>query len=100
MDLASLTQKAQDALSSTTGFDKIVKFDFGSVGQLLLDGINKTASNEDGKADATVSVKWEDFVNLAKGELDPTMAFMQGKLKVAGDMSVIMQLQGLMSKLA
>jgi len=32
--------------------------------------------------------------------MDPTMAFMQGKLKVAGDMSVAMQLQTIMSKLS
>jgi putative sterol carrier protein len=30
--------------------------------------------------------------------MDPTMAFMQGKLKVEGDMSVAMQLQNLMKK--
>ncbi len=100
MDLASLTTKAQEALSSTDSFDKKVKFDFGSVGKLLLDGATKTATNDDGSADATISVSWDDFINLAKGQLDPTMALMRGKLKVAGDMSVVMKLQGLMSKFA
>lgn len=99
MDLASLTAKAQAALAGSD-FGKSVKFDFGSVGKLLLDGANNKATNEDGDADATVSVDWNDFAKLAKGEMDPTMAFMQGKLKVAGDMSVVMQLQGLMSKFA
>ena len=77
-----------------------MKLDFGSVGKLLLDGVNGKASNEDGNADATVTVSWDDFVNLAKGQLDPTMALMRGKLKVDGDMSVIMKLQGLISKFA
>lgn len=99
MDLASLTEKAQASLAGSD-FGKSVKFDFGSVGKLLLDGANNKATNEDGDADATVSVDWNDFAKLAKGEMDPTMAFMQGKLKVAGDMSVVMQLQGLMSKFA
>ena len=98
MDLASLTAKAQEALAGSD-FSKSVKFDFGDVGKLLLDGANNTASNEDGAADATVSVDWDDFQKLAQGQLDPTMAFMQGKLKVAGDMSVVMQLQSLVSKL-
>lgn len=100
MDLASLTRKAQDALSSQNSFNNVVKLDFGSVGKLLLDGVNSKASNEDGNADATVTVSWDDFVNLAKGQLDPTMALMRGKLKVDGDMSVIMKLQGLISKFA
>ncbi len=99
MDLADLTRRAQEALSSTDDFQKTVKFDFGSVGKLLLDGANGTATNEDGDADATVKVDWDDFVKLAKGALDPTMAFMSGKLKVEGDMSVVMQLQKLISKL-
>lgn len=98
MDLATLTAKANEALAAG-GFDKKVKFDFGSIGQLLLDGIAGKASNEDAPADATISVDWEDFQKLLAGKLDPTMAFMQGKLKVAGDMSVAMKLQSLLSKL-
>ena len=101
MDLAELTAKAKAALEGGAGdFTKKVKFDFGDVGKLLIDGAAGTASNDDGDADATISLKWDDFTKLAGGDLDPTMAFMQGKLKVAGDMSVAMQLQSLMSKFA
>jgi len=101
MDLAALTAKASEALSGGGGdFTKKVKFDFGDVGKLFIDGEAGTATNDDGEADATVSVDWDDFKKLAAGEMDGTMAFMQGKLKVAGDMSVAMQLQGLMSKFA
>ena len=101
MDLAELTTKAKTALEGGAGdFTKTVKFDFGDVGKLLIDGAAGTASNDDGDADATISVDWDDFKKLAAGEMDGTMAFMQGKLKVAGDMSVAMQLQSLMSKFA
>ena len=45
---------------------------------------------------ATVSVKWDDFVALAEGRLDPMMAFMQGKLKIAGDMMIAQKLAPLL----
>jgi putative sterol carrier protein len=98
MDLAELTQKVQGALAGA-GFDKKVKFDFGSIGKLLIDGPAGKATNDDGAADATISVDFEDFKKLAQGQLDPMMAFMQGKLKVAGDMSVAMKLQSLFNGL-
>ena len=99
MDLATLTQKANEAVTAGNDFNKKVKFDFGDVGKLFIDGANGVADNSDADADATVKVDWDDFVKLASGAMDPTMAFMQGKLKVLGDMSVAMQLQGLMKKL-
>jgi hypothetical protein len=99
MDLAALTSKVQEALAGGTGFTNKVKFDFGLVGKLFIDGAAGKATNEDGAADATVSVSFDDFQKLAQGALDPTMAFMQGKLKVAGDMGVAMKLQSLFSKL-
>ena len=36
---------------------------------------------------------------MSSGQLDGMTAFMQGKLKVEGDMSNAMQLQGVLSKL-
>jgi len=98
MNLAEVTQKAQTALADA-GFSNTVKFDFGDIGKLFLDGPNAKANNEDAPADATVNVSWEDFQGLMQGTLDPMMAFMQGKVKVAGDMSVAMKLQQLFSKL-
>ena len=98
MDLAELTQRATNAISAGGDFSKKVKFDFGDVGKLFIDGAAGNVDNSDSEADATIQVAWDDFTKLAAGDMDPTMAFMQGKLKVLGDMSVAMQLQGLMSK--
>lgn len=100
MDLAELTSKAAAAVAGGSDFKKKVKFDFGDVGKLLIDGAAGTADNSDGDADATIKVDWDDFAKISSGAMDATMAFMQGKLKVEGDMSVAMQLQSLMKSLA
>jgi putative sterol carrier protein len=99
MDLAEVTTRVQSALGAGSGFTNTVKFDFGSAGKLFIDGGAGKVTNDDGSADATITVDFEDFQNLAAGKLDPMMAFMSGKLKVAGDMSVAMKLQQLFAKL-
>jgi putative sterol carrier protein len=78
---------------------KKVKFDFGDAGKIFLDGGAGKVSLDDAAADTTIKVKLEDFIDMAGGKLDPTSAFMQGKLKVEGDMGVAMQLQSVMAKL-
>ena len=77
-----------------------VKIDFGGdQGAIMLDGAAEQVSEEDGAADTTIRVGWDDWQQLAAGQLDGMTAFMMGKLKVEGDMGNAMQLQGVLSKL-
>ena len=78
---------------------KKVKLDFGPEGVVLLDGAGQRVTEEDGEADTTIKVSWEDWQSMRDGKLDGMTAFMQGKLKVEGDMSNAMQLQGVLAKL-
>ncbi|HEX9953779.1 MAG TPA: SCP2 sterol-binding domain-containing protein [Allosphingosinicella sp.] len=78
---------------------KRVKLDFGTQGVILLDGVNNAATEEDGPADTTIKVEWSDWEDMRDGKLDGMTAFMMGKLKVEGDMSNAMQLQGVLAKL-
>ncbi len=53
---------------------------------------------KDGEAKCTITVpKADDWVAIATGKMNPTSAFMQGKIKVKGDMSLAMKLQTLLS---
>lgn len=78
---------------------KKVKLDFGGEGVVVLDGVAGDVTEDDGAADTTIKVNWADWKDLAEGKLDGMTAFMQGKLKVEGDMSNAMQLQGVLAKL-
>jgi putative sterol carrier protein len=78
---------------------KAVKLDFGDQGVILLDGAGSQVSENDSPADTTIKVSWDDWQKMAAGELDGMTAFMTGKLKIEGDMSNAMQLQGVLAKL-
>jgi putative sterol carrier protein len=55
-------------------------------------GDNPRVEEGDGEAQCTITVGDDDFVNIVGGKLNPQMAFMSGKLKVAGDMGLAMKL--------
>jgi hypothetical protein len=44
----------------------------------------------------TVTITADDAEALGRGELDPMQAFMAGRIQIAGDMTLLMQLSGLM----
>jgi putative sterol carrier protein len=50
-------------------------------------------------ADATITESYETAVGLAKGELSPVTAFMTGKIKVAGNMGLLLGLQNVLALL-
>jgi putative sterol carrier protein len=45
------------------------------------------------KPNITITMSASDFVDMTTGKLNPQMAFMGGKLKIAGDMGLAMKLQ-------
>jgi putative sterol carrier protein len=97
MTKSELAAKMQEAGALLPG--KTIKLDFGGEGVILLDGNANAVTEDDGAADTTIKIAWEDWQALTTGALDPMTAFMTGKLKVEGDMSNAMQLQGVLSKL-
>ena len=53
---------------------------------------------EDAQADVTLTNSYEDAVKIMNGELDANAAFMQGRVKVTGNMAKIMALMPLTNK--
>jgi len=98
MTKQELVAKMQEGQAWVPG--KRVKIDFGGdQGAVMLDGAAQQVSEDAGEAETTIRVGWDDWQQLAAGQLDGMTAFMMGKLKVEGDMSNAMQLQGVLAKL-
>ena len=97
MTKSELTAKMQENSAWLPG--KTVKLDFGDEGTILMDGKSEAVTESGGEADTTIKISWDDWQAMASGQLDGMTAFMTGKLKVEGDMSNAMQLQGVLSKL-
>ncbi|XP_044121059.1 hydroxysteroid dehydrogenase-like protein 2 isoform X1 [Neovison vison] len=51
------------------------------------------------QADVVMSMSTDDFVKMFSGKLKPTMAFMSGKLKIKGNMSLAIKLEKLMNQM-
>ena len=92
----SVQDLANDMKARVEGgaFEASIKFDCGEDGVLVID--HQSVSTTDQEADCTVGVSLEDLEAIVAGDLDPTAAFMQGKLKVEGDMAVAMKLSQLL----
>ncbi len=97
MALKEITEafKAQAAKAGSLG--KSLKFVFEE-GVVFIDltGEQPLVSNDDREADCTITTKVETLDKLRKGEINPMMAVMTGKVKIKGDMGVAMKLQSLL----
>jgi len=97
----TIITQMSSAIGSNSGLGGTLKFDFGEPGSVLIDGKsspNTVTDGADKTADCTITVSLETFEKMVKGELDGTSAFMQGKLRVAGDMGLAMKLGPILQK--
>ena len=102
-----LSQQFQDMVTNfdaekAEGVDAVIQFDLSGEngGQYWLKIANGTAEGGEGqieKPNMTLRASAEDWLAVTKGELNPMQAFMSGRLKVQGDMSLALKLQTLMS---
>lgn len=72
------------------GFDGTAKFVISGEGAVMLDADGVRAGDED--ADVTLIADTETFRAILEGRLNPTTAFMTGRLSVEGDMGTAMKL--------
>lgn len=75
---------------SNSGFDGTAKFVIDGEGAIMLDGEGARAGDDD--ADVTMTADAYTFREILDGSLNPTTAFMSGRLKIDGDMGAAMRL--------
>ncbi len=94
--MSDVIAQAVDALSGklSGAFDGSAKFVIEDEGAIMLDGAGVRAGDEE--ADVTLTADTDTFRAILDGELNPTSAFMSGRLKVDGDMGTAMKLGGVL----
>jgi putative sterol carrier protein len=81
----------------TAGMNNSYVFDIDGVGQwkVDVDDGKVTVTEGGGDADVVISTSQETFEKIVAGDVNPTSAYMTGKLKIKGDMGAAMKLQKL-----
>ena len=94
--MSDVIDKAVERLNAKVqGFDGLAKFVIPGEGAIMMDATGARAADEE--ADVTMTASAEVFQAILEGDVNPTMAFMTGKLKVDGSMGTAMKLGALLS---
>jgi putative sterol carrier protein len=93
-EIVDAAVKALNARLGGRGVDGSVRFVIEDAGALLID--EDGARADDGDADCVMTADADTFRAMLDGDLDPTAAFMSGRLRVDGDMSLAMKLGALL----
>ena len=108
MPRANSVQEVFDAMPShflpdqAGGMRAIIQFDLSGEGggqwyATIADGALNVATGLTATPSLTLATSATDYLAIINGELKPMAAFMQGKIKVKGDMPLLMKMQGLFS---
>lgn len=94
--MSSIIEQAVTALSDKLGgasFDGSAKFTIEDEGSLIIDNSGVRAGDDE--TEVTLIAAADVFQDILAGDLDPTSAFMSGKLRVEGDMGTAMRLSSI-----
>ena len=96
MEFDLIFENIKKRASQNSAIGDTVKFAIGE-NTIFIDGRGdqNLVSQNDDTASCTLSISPENMTKMMKGDLNPMMATMMGKLKISGDMGLAMKLQSL-----
>lgn len=77
------------------GFDGLAKFVIEDKGSFMVDSTGARVGDEE--AEVTLSADADTFQQILSGDLNPTTAFMSGRLSIDGDMGAAMKLASVLA---
>ncbi len=85
------------------GMDAVIQFNLtgdggGNYHVIIKDGTCTVAEGAHASPKMTMTMAAQDYVDMISGKLNGQMAFMSGKLKIAGDMGLAMKMQSLFKR--
>ena len=97
MNLNEITARIKELSSNSSGkIESKIKFVFNDGYIFIDDTVNPVIiNNQDEEADCTITIDNEDFEKILNKEMDSMGAFMSGKMKIGGEMTVAMKLSSL-----
>ena len=101
MSVETITNALQSRVTDLAGLGARYNFDFGDDGVVALDAtqmppvISMEARDD---ADCTIRLSLADMEKLISGNLNPTMAYTLGKLKVDGSLGYAMKLASVLDE--
>lgn len=95
-DIVNAAVKALGERMAGQSLDGTVEFVIEDEGSLTIDDAGVSAGGA-GDADCTMTASADTFQSILAGELNPTAAFMSGRLKVDGDMGMAMKLGSILA---
>jgi putative sterol carrier protein len=85
------------------GMNSVIQFNLsgdggGNYHVVIKDGACTVAEGSHASPNMTMTMAAQDYVDMISGKLNGQMAFMSGKLKIAGDMGLAMKMQSLFKR--
>ena len=94
---ANLNADAAKGMSATIQFN-LSGDGGGNYNVVIKDGACAVNEGSAASPNMTMTMAAQDYVDMISGKLNGQMAFMSGKLKIAGDMGLAMKMQSLFKR--